>query len=358
MNPEKFMQRAIQLAEKGRGNVEPNPLVGCVIAKNGKIIGQGFHQKFGGPHAEIRALRQAKKAARGATAYVTLEPCAHYGKTPPCTNALILAGVKEIVVGGPDPHPLVHGKGIRQLRQAGIRVLSGVLQKECEEINPAFMHFHRTHTPFVLLKAAISADGKIADETGKSKWVTSSASRKLTRKIRDSFDSIAVGAHTILKDNPRLNGKNKKTLKIIFDGKLSIPLNARALQTGKTIMLCAKNASGKKKQSFKKQGIEIIELPAKEGKISVPAALQALGKKGITSLLVEGGSQLHGEFLNAHAAHELLLIMAPKILGGRGLSWNAAGFELGKNPTIKWLTQYRIENDLFLHGKIHYREKP
>ncbi|MFH1588337.1 MAG: bifunctional diaminohydroxyphosphoribosylaminopyrimidine deaminase/5-amino-6-(5-phosphoribosylamino)uracil reductase RibD [Candidatus Diapherotrites archaeon] len=346
-----FMLKAIELAKKGIGRVSPNPLVGCVIVKKTQIVGQGFHEEFGKQHAEIMALKNAKKNKKNpenSIVFVTLEPCPHYGKTPPCVNALIKAKVKKVFIGMKDPCKKVKGKGISKLRKAGIEVEVGLMEKECRELNYGFVCLHETKMPFVALKSAMSLDGKIADFNGKSKWITGKEARKKVHELRNEFDAILVGKGTVDKDNPRLTCRIKKgrdPVKIILDPELKTKLNSCVYSKGRVFVACLKNAGKKNKKMFLKKGkelekrkkgkIELIELPSLKGKekafFSVKKLLVELRKKGINSVLVEGGENVNYSFLKEKIVNRLYLFVAPKIIGGN----NSPGFIGGKGFELK-----------------------
>src|SRR6185369_12601402 len=256
-----YMRLALRLAERAAGRTSPNPMVGAVLVRGGKVIATGYHRKAGGPHAEIAALRRAGIKARGATLYLTLEPCSHYGRTPPCVDAVIAAGVKEVVAGMTDPNPLVAGKGFRRLRQAGIRVRSGVLEKESRALNEAFNNFITRRLPFVLLKLAATLDGKIATATGSSRWVTGGEARRFVHDLRNRFDAVMVGVGTVLADDPQLTCRirgGRNPVRIILDPRLRIPLKARVLnEPGKTIVVAGESASREKQKALEKHGAEV-----------------------------------------------------------------------------------------------------
>lgn len=310
---EKFMKRALSLAEKGRGFVSPNPPVGCVIVKNGKIAASGWHRKFGFPHAEIEALKKTGAKAKGATMYVNLEPCAHFGKTPPCAAAIIESGIKRVVVAMKDPNPLVNGRGIKILKKSGVRVAIGCLKNEAEELNEVFIKYIVKEEPFVALKAAMSLDGKIATKTGDSKWITSDSSRKFVKNLRDKYDAVLVGIETVLKDNPRLCGSNTEPLRVILDSKLRIPLAAKVLRNKKVLIFTTKKAPRKKIGILQKKGFKIKIFPEN---IRIVPLLHFLGKQNISSVLVEGGSEIFGSFFDAKSVDKIYWFVAPKIIGG------------------------------------------
>jgi diaminohydroxyphosphoribosylaminopyrimidine deaminase / 5-amino-6-(5-phosphoribosylamino)uracil reductase len=325
-----YMQLALQLARRGLGNVEPNPAVGAVIVKAGKVIGKGWHKKFGGPHAEINALADCKKQGtnpKGATMFVTLEPCCHYGKTGPCTDALIAAKLKKVVVATIDPSKHANGKGIRQLRKAGIKVDVGMCEAEARVLNAPFMKFASTGKTWVTLKWAQSIDGKLAwaKTDAKHKWISCEQSRKDAHKLRRQVGAILVGINTVLKDNPLLTPRpalGKKPLRIVLDNHLRIPLNCKLLKTSPDVPLLIvtravslRNKAKKAKQIINR-GAEILACPASQ--LNLKVLLAQLAKRGIQRLLVEGGPTVINSFLKAKLADEAVIYVAPKILGAKG----------------------------------------
>lgn len=319
---EKYMKRAITLAKKALGYTSPNPLVGAVIVKDNKIIGEGYHNKAGEPHAERMALADCKESPKGATIYVTLEPCCHQGRTPPCTDAIIEAGIQHVVIGSSDPNPLVMGKGIKTLRERGITVTSHFLQKECDEINQVFFHYIATKMPYVALKYAMTADGKIATVTGASRWISNEASRQHAHKLRHQYSSILVGIETVLQDDPLLNCRLEhavQPIRIICDSHLRIPLESQICKTAKvyeTIIAYANDTMGKK-GVLESLGLTLWQLPDENNKVSLPNLLKKLGENGVDSVLVEGGGSIHFSFLQSHLAQKLYIYFAPKIFGGK-----------------------------------------
>jgi diaminohydroxyphosphoribosylaminopyrimidine deaminase/5-amino-6-(5-phosphoribosylamino)uracil reductase len=294
---EGFMRLALAEAEKGRGRTYPNPAVGAVVVRGSRVISRGHHQRAGLPHAEVNALGAAGAKSRGADVYVTLEPCNHQGRTPPCTDALIAAGVRRVFFGSTDPNPLVDGHGARRLRRAGIEVQAGILRAECDAANEGWFKFITTGIPWVVLKAAITLDGKLATRTGDSKWISSAASRRLVHRWRNELDAVVVGTATVRADDPRLTVRGvrggRNPIRIVLG---AIPPRARILrQPGETV--------------------------SERG--ALPAILRRLGRRGITTVLVEGGARVHGEFLEANLWDELRLFIAPKIFGADALSWAA-----------------------------------
>ena len=325
MPEEQYMRRAIQLAAEGEGKTRPNPLVGAVIVKNGRIIGEGYHTKYGSLHAEREALADCTghgSDPRGADMYVTLEPCCHTGKQPPCTEAIIEAGVGSVIIGSSDPNPLVSGKGTEFLRQHGIRVETGFLKDECDSLNPIFFHYITTGMPYVALKYAMTADGRIATVAGNSKWITCDAARNHVQKLRNRYASILVGINTVLTDNPMLNCRlpgGVNPLRIVLDSSLRIPLECQLVQSAREIplLVVCSDASEAKKEALEKLGAEVLSLPGADGRPDLKALVIELGKRGIDSLLIEGGSQVHYSALNAGIVNHIYSYVAPKIFGGQ-----------------------------------------
>lgn len=329
MTDEFYMQRALRLARCGERWVSPNPMVGAVIVKGERIIGEGCHEHFGGPHAEINALRQAQEPVRDATIYVTLEPCSHYGKTPPCVEALIDRRPARVVIGTEDPNPLVAGRGIAALGQAGIDVTVGIMKQACREINERFFKFITTGIPFVTLKFAQTVDGRIASVTGHSRWISSPASRTFAHHLRSVHDAILVGAGTVLADDPELTVRHvrgRNPVRIVVDSHLRITLSAKILQgqeKARTIIATTAQAVPEKMRQLQEQGIETLlvdELTGKDGghRVDLQKLLRELGKRQISSVLVEGGSAIITSLLQEKLADRMVIIVAPKILG-RGI---------------------------------------
>jgi diaminohydroxyphosphoribosylaminopyrimidine deaminase/5-amino-6-(5-phosphoribosylamino)uracil reductase len=322
MTDKDYMQRALNLARQAEGRTSPNPIVGAVIVKDGKVIGEGYHHHAGGAHAEVYALKEAGNEARGATVYVTLEPCSHYGKTPPCANTLIKAGIKRVVIAMEDPNPQVAGSGIRLLNQAGIETEVGILEDEARRANEIFIKYITTNKPFVILKNAMTLDGKVATKTGDSKWISGTESRQLVHQLRDKVDGILVGIGTVLADNPRLTTRlpqgGQDPTRIVLDSRLRISLNADIINQesdAKTIIATLKSSSQEKKKMLIEKGVEIIEAGAGNN-IDLNLLLDSLAEREITSLLVEGGSQVSSSFLEEGLVDKLYYFIAPKIIGG------------------------------------------
>jgi diaminohydroxyphosphoribosylaminopyrimidine deaminase / 5-amino-6-(5-phosphoribosylamino)uracil reductase len=318
---EYYMRFAIDLAKAGIGQTSPNPVVGAVVVKNGEIVGFGAHLKAGEPHAEVHALRMAGEKAKDADVYVTLEPCSHYGKTPPCADLLIETGVKRVIIATTDPNPLVAGKGIAKLRQAGIEVDVGILKQEADELNQVFFHYIATKTPFVTLKYASSLDGKIATKTGESKWITSEAARRDVHRYRHLHDAILVGVNTVIADNPSLTVRHvergENPIRIILDTHLRTPLDANVVNDGEaeTWIVVGSEVKEEKISQYSGKHVQIIKMS--QPKIVIDELLKVLGEKQVTSLFVEGGAEVHGSFIEAKAVNQVIAYIAPKVIGGK-----------------------------------------
>lgn len=320
------MRLALRLARKAYGETSPNPMVGAVLVAKGKVIGRGWHHRAGQPHAEIEALRDAERRGnptKGATIYVTLEPCCTHGRTPPCTDAIIRAGIKRVVVAATDPNPKHVGLGLELLRKAGIAVVSGVLAEEATRLNEAFNHWIVHRTPFVTVKAAMTLDGKIATESGESKWITGEESRAHSMTLRQGADAILVGVNTILADDPSLTvrqvTKAKPLRRIILDSRALTPLTAKVVtdeSAALTSIVVGPDAPKKRVAALAKR-VRLVEAPATDGRINVPWLLKTLGEEQVTSLLVEGGGEVNGSFIDQRLAHRVAFFYAPKILGGK-----------------------------------------
>lgn len=316
----KFMRRALRLAKKGAGCVSPNPLVGAVIVRDGRIIGEGWHRRCGENHAEINAIQSATELLAGSTFYVTLEPCSHHGRTPPCALALVAHHPARVVIGTTDPNPLVSGQGIEILREGGIKTETGVLEKECLELNRFFFKYIRTGLPYVTLKFAQTLDGRIATASGDSCWISSSSSLRFAHRLRAIHDAILVGAGTVRMDNPKLTCrlvKGRDPLRIVLDSRLALPLDREIFSDGgKTIAVCTSLAPSEKKKLLEGRGVDILESESDpRGHVSLSKLLENLGKRGISSVLVEGGAAIATAFLRENLVDQLLVVVAPKIIG-------------------------------------------
>ena len=331
MNDRDYMDRAIELAKKGIGAVNPNPLVGAVIVKNGKIIGEGFHARYGDLHAERNAIKHLTGSAKGATIYVTLEPCCHHGKQPPCTDAIIENGISRVVIGSRDPNPLVSGKGAKILREKGITVEEDFMREECDALNPVFFQYMMTKTPYVAAKYAMTADGKIAAASGQSKWITSKESRALVQGMRCEYSAIMAGIGTVMADDPMLNVRipeKRSPIRVICDSRLRISTDSKIVQSSKqykTIIACIyteedfskESALKKKKEELEKFGAEVLSVSEKNGHIDLKELMKKLGEKNIDSVLIEGGGELNFNAFKEQIVNEAKVFVAPKIFGGR-----------------------------------------
>jgi diaminohydroxyphosphoribosylaminopyrimidine deaminase/5-amino-6-(5-phosphoribosylamino)uracil reductase len=348
---EKFMHFALQLAEKGRATVSPNPLVGCVIVKKGRIIGKGYHKKAGEPHAEIHALKQAGFRARGATLYTTLEPCSHWGRTPPCTQAIIKAGIREVVIALEDPNWRIHG--IEELRKHGIRVVKGILEQEAKKQNEVFVKYISKHMPFVILKMAVTADGKIAIPG--SRHVTSKASRAIVHQLRTQVDAVMVGKNTVVADNPRLTPrlvKGKNPLKIVVDSSLSIPNDALLLHRPKKLIIATTNKAPLSKiRHLEKEGVMVIVCAAKNGKVSINDMMKKLAQLKVTSILLESGGSLALAAFRAKVVDRVVLFISPKVVG-KGTPLLNGSTRAGKPIRLKHPYVRHVGQDVMIEGYV------
>lgn len=321
MTHEDYMHLAIEEAVKGMGYTNPNPMVGAIIVKDGKIIGKGYHEKYGELHAERNAIASCQESMEGATIYVTLEPCCHYGKTPPCTEAIIENKFSTVVIGSKDPNPLVAGKGIKQLEAHGIKVISGILEKECDAINEVFFHFIQTKTPYVVMKYAMTADGKIAAYTGESKWITGQKAREHVQTSRHRYSGIMVGIGTVLADDPMLNCRilgGQNPTRIICDTSLRTPLTSKLVNTASSIPTYIATACDDvaKIQPYLEKGCKILSIPKKGNHIDLQILMTKLGEKKIDSILLEGGAALNYSALQSGIVNKVQTYIAPKLFGG------------------------------------------
>lgn len=358
----KYMQRALDLAEKGRGWTAPNPLVGAVLVKDGRIIGQGYHEDYGGPHAEVHAVASASEEAEGSTLYVNLEPCSHTGKTSPCADLLIEKKIKKVVVGMLDPNPLVAGRGIAKLRKAGIEVVTGVLEKESQKLNEIFSAYILSRRPFVVMKTAMSLDGKIATATGQSQWISGEASRKQVHQLRHDLSGIMVGIGTVLADDPSLTArlpKSRQPVRIIVDSHLRIPLDAKVLEDQKearTLIAATEAADQEKKDGLAERGIEVLTTQSLDDRVDLRDLMKILGQKGIDSILLEGGAELNFSALQAGIVSKVQAYLAPIIIGGKEAKSPVEGTgieELSEAFQVKETAFQRVGEDLLIEGYIH-----
>ena len=343
MTDQEYMLRAIQLAKKGEGWTNPNPMVGAVIVKDGRIIGEGYHKKCGELHAERNAIASLTESAEGATIYVTLEPCCHYGKTPPCTEAIIEQKIKKVVIGSRDPNPKVAGKGAQILRESGITVVQDFMREECDCLNPVFFHYITTKTPYVVMKYAMTLDGKIATKTGASKWITGETARQEVQHMRHRYMGIMAGIGTVLADDPMLNVRVegwKSPVRILCDSSLRIPLDSQIVRSAKeyrTIVAYAGREENeeitekitKKIEQLHAKGVDTVCCPDEKGQIDLKKLMTYLGNKGIDSILLEGGGTLNDSALRAGIVKEVHCFIAPKLFGGKNSKTPVQGIGIG-----------------------------
>ncbi|MEW6618255.1 MAG: bifunctional diaminohydroxyphosphoribosylaminopyrimidine deaminase/5-amino-6-(5-phosphoribosylamino)uracil reductase RibD [bacterium] len=345
----KYIKRTFILAKKSAGKTNPNPMVGAIVVKDGQVVGEGYHKGPGFAHAEINALNQAKTKARGATLYVNLEPCSHQGRTPPCTKSIIKAGIKKVVASMLDPNSIVSGK--EELEKAGILVEVGMLEEEAKKLNEVYIKYMTTKLPFVILKSAITLDGKIT--TLEKSWITSNESRRLVHRLRAEVDAILAGKNTILIDDPLLTARikgAKDPFKIIVDTKLETPLSAKVLKNPeKVIIATTKQAQEHKIHSLKKLGAKILILPESKKMVDIKELMKELGEMEITSILVEGGAQMNASFLENGLVDKVFFFIAPKIAGNKQVS--AVG-DLTQTIRLKELTTRKIGNDILICGYV------
>jgi len=337
MNDEFWMRRVLRLAKRGRGRTSPNPMVGAVLLKDGRIVGEGYHEEAGKEHAEIIAIRRAGENAKGATLYLNLEPCTHYGKTPPCVPKVVEAGVRRVVVGMEDPNPLVKGKGMERLKEAGIDVDAGVLEEDCKKLNEAFCKFILKKEPFIILKAAATLDGKIATSEGDSKWISGEASRHFVHRLRSQVDGVLVGIGTVLKDDPQLTARvrgGRDPYRIVVDTRLRIREEARIFgdSPSKAIVATTELASRDRVEKIEKMGARVLILDSKDERVDLPGLLSKLGEIGMVSVMAEGGSRINGSLLDGGLIDKVLLFLSAKLIGDK----SAPGiFEGRGRPTLK-----------------------
>lgn len=384
------MQEALALAARARYRCHPNPQVGCVIVKDGQVVGRGYHQRKGSPHAEVHALREAGDRARGATVYVTLEPCSHHGLTPPCADALVAAGVSRVVAAMVDPNPMVAGRGLEKLRAAGIEVQVGLLEAEARALNRPWIHRMTHGRPYVLLKAGLSLDGKIATAAGETRWITGEAARSHAHQVRDQVEAILVGVGTVLTDNPELTARPggpgplalgwdlpavvrqspalagavdvppwsaRSPLRVVLDSLARTPVHAAVLPA---LIAVTPMAPATRVAALRSAGAEVLVVPADQnGVVSLGPLLEELGRRGITSVLVEGGGQVHWSFLQAGLADGVLFYVAPRLVGGLSAPGAVAGpgfGRLGETPWVREPVIQRLSDDLLVAGDLVYPE--
>ncbi len=348
------MQRALDLAARGLGRVEPNPLVGAVIVRGGQVIGEGWHARFGGPHAEIEALRTCGRSARGATCYVTLEPCCHFGKTPPCVDALIAVGIRRVVAAVRDPFPRVSGGGFRRLRAAGVRVDVGLLRDEAAELNGPFFKLQRTGRPWVILKWAQSLDGKIATRTGDSKWITSLAARRASHALRGRVDAVVVGVGTVLTDDPeltcRLVSAKRVAVRVVLDTHARTPVSSKLVRSARSspTLIVTADATSVRARRLARAGCEVLGVSTRRGRVRLDRLLDVLGRRFMTNVMVEGGGAVLGAFMDEGLADEAEVFVAPRIIGGRTAVGPLAGVgpaKMEELPDVRVIEERMVGSD-------------
>lgn len=357
-----FMRRALHLAARAAGLTSPNPMVGAVIVRDATVVGEGFHTRAGAPHAEIEALRSAGELARGGTLYVTLEPCVHQGRTPPCAPAVVAAGLGRVVVATTDPNPVVHGEGVAMLRQAGLEVDVGALAEEAEALNRAFFTRMREGRPHVTLKAGMTLDGKIADIEGTSRWITGESARLEAHRLRSQSDGIVVGIKTALKDDPELTVRldppwPQEPYRIVIDSRARLPCGARLIKAGtpaRAVVAVVAGTGRERVGGLRKAGATVVECPGREGRVDLCWLLQWLAARDVVSLLLEGGGELNAAFLESGLVDRVLLHVAPLILGGRSATGvvGGAGRPLNGGVRLRGMEARRLGDDLIIEGDV------
>jgi len=363
---EKFMRAALGFARKGVGKTSPNPAVGAVIVRKGQVVAAGFHRKAGAPHAEVEALnRLGGKAKPGDTLYVTLEPCNHFGRTPPCTQTILEKGVRKVVVGMKDPNPQVTGGGCEVLSAQGVEVVTGILEEECRRLNEWFVTYVTKGRPFVIAKTAMTLDGWTATSKGHSKWVTNERSREWVHRLRNQVDGILVGVGTVMADDPLLTtrlgkGRGRDPVRIIVDTNLRIPVNARVLGHAKgseTLIAVSEDIAGRRLKRFERKEVSLLMCPEKEGRIDLRALMDMLGKRSITSVLLEGGATLMGAMIREKLVDKFCIFKAPKILGasdGRPMALGKGPSRMDQSILLKDVQVRRFAGDLLIEGYPEY----
>lgn len=356
-----YLQMAYALAEKAKGWASPNPYVGAVIVKRDVIVGHGYHQRTGQPHAEVIALQKAGSLSRNSTSYVTLEPCVHWGKTPPCVDAILQARLKRVVISALDPNPLVYKKGLKRIKEAGLETSVGLLEEKNHGLNEAYLKYITKKIPFVVAKAAVSLDGKIATSKYDSRWISSSETRKYFHLLRGEYDALMVGINTLIRDDPALtvrhpNWKGKRLTRIILDSRLRFPLKARILSTleqGKILVFTLENFSQRKAESLRKKGVEVIPLSFSPAGLDLKEVLSWLGKHEISSVLAEGGGRLLTSLLEEKLADKIFVTLSPKLIGGK----RAPSFFQGKGAgsikdslCLKKINSFKIDEEIIVEG--------
>jgi diaminohydroxyphosphoribosylaminopyrimidine deaminase / 5-amino-6-(5-phosphoribosylamino)uracil reductase len=358
---EHYMHRALELARKAEGRTRPNPAVGAVLVRGGEIVGEGYHPEAGQPHAEIFALRSAGEKARGADLYVTLEPCCHQGRTGPCVDALLAAGISRAFIGVPDPNPLVSGRGMSRLQAGGVAIRAGVLEKECRRLIAPFAKHISTGLPYVILKTAMTLDGKTATANGHSQWISNAGSREHVHSVRDRVDAIMIGIGTVLRDDPRLTTRlasgGRDAVRIVVDAGLRIPEDAAVLtveSAAPTWIAVAGDASPEKAARLQRRGVDILRIDGPGERVAVESLLKELGKRGIQSVLLEGGGELNASALHAGMVDRLMVYVAPKLVGGDGLGmFSGKGVEqMTDAVALTEISTTMFGDDVLIEGEV------
>jgi diaminohydroxyphosphoribosylaminopyrimidine deaminase/5-amino-6-(5-phosphoribosylamino)uracil reductase len=356
---ERYMKQALRLARRGLGKVSPNPMVGAVIVKGGRVIARGYHHTFGGDHAEVDALKNAREDVSGSTLYVTLEPCRHWGKTPPCTDAIIKSKIAKVVIGMLDPFPEMRGKSIELLNQKGIETVVGVLENECRALNEVYLKYTAAGLPYVTVKWAQTLDGRIATAGGDSKWISSPESLKFAHRLRATHDAILVGVNTVIKDNPELTTrlvKGRNSVRVVLDSHLRIPLDSKVLANqaaARTLVAATPAAPENKVSALKKMGIEVLTVPLDAaGRVDLKALLKTLAQRQISSLLVEGGAETITSFLRLGLADKIIAIIAPKLIGtGTDVIGKLNITDVSRALKLSFTKVYRSGEDIVVEGR-------
>ena len=360
MTDQEYMLRAIQLAQKGEGWTNPNPMVGAVIVKDGRIIGEGYHKKYGELHAERNAIASLTESAEGAVIYVTLEPCCHHGKTPPCTEAIIEQKIRKVVIGSRDPNPKVAGKGVQMLREAGVTVVEDFMREECDQLNPVFFHYITTKTPYVVMKYAMTLDGKIATKTGASKWITGEAARREVQHMRHQYMGIMAGIGTVLADDPMLNARiehGNDPIRVICDSNLRISEGSNIVKTAREIptIIATISKDQEKIAKLEQKGCKILKTSEQDGKVNVKEVLKQLRNMEIDSVLVEGGGILNESLIKNDCVHKVYAYIAPKLFGGEKAKTPVEGKGIERIQEALVFDELKatpLGNDILLEGKV------
>jgi diaminohydroxyphosphoribosylaminopyrimidine deaminase/5-amino-6-(5-phosphoribosylamino)uracil reductase len=356
-----WMRRALELAARARGRTSPNPMVGAVIVTGGQVVGEGFHAYAGSDHAEVAALREAGSAAAEGTLYVSLEPCCHHGRTPPCVDEIVRAGIRRVVAACEDPNPSVSGRGIASLRQAGVTVEVGLLGQEAARLNEAFFKYIRTGVPFVILKVAASLDGKIATRTGESRWITGESARRRVHQLRNEVDAVLVGIGTVLRDDPLLTTRlgiadQRDPVRVIVDNLARLPLRAKAVNrasTAPTILAVSQMAPRTKLEALEREGVQVIVVENSPRRVSLERLMEVLGKRGILSVMIEGGAEINASALREGIADKVLVFLAPILIGGKSTPTAVGGDGIESLTQVLRLRDVRIERfdgDILVEG--------